>query len=203
MPRDGKTRLSNMEFSLPIKIKRILKGIALYQIAGGIIGFMVIGWIIANTHDFSITQILTLPFAICLFGFSIFCGQRILKGEINKALKLSTINQSLQLLNFSVFGFVFKYTAGLYVAIGFDYTNVFIFVLNFGPSEFILNIDSSYDQILLQMNLVSIFILSTIIKLKKVVEVELALFNSVLPYDNSGNLLRSLEDIQLDDNYVD
>src|SRR5450432_263188 len=171
-----------MEFSISPGIKKKLRSIAWYQIAGGIAGFIVIVWNVVNNDNFTFIQILTGAFAVGVFGFSIFCGQKILKAEINKALKLSAINQSLQLISFSVFGYAFKYAAGLSVAVGFDYSDNFLFSLHFGVSEFDLNINSPSGLILLEFNLVAVYILWLIGQLKKKIEVELALSNSVLPF---------------------
>jgi hypothetical protein len=102
---------------IPTYIKDIekikLQALSYYQIVGGIIGIGLVILSFAQANRITGLVVVIFAFAIGLFSFSIFCGQQLLKGNIKKGLKLSTINQILQIIHFTILGFRFNYIAGI------------------------------------------------------------------------------------------
>lgn len=76
-----------------------------------------------------------------------------------KGLKLSKLNQLLQLISFWGFGYAFQYLSGIYFLIGVDLTESFSFNFNTGiSSSWKIGINSSDPTLLLNVNLVAIFL---------------------------------------------
>lgn len=165
-----------MENILNKDIKSKIKGLAIYQIAGGIIGIGLTIWLIAQTVTITGLVILIFILAAGLYSLSIYCGQQLLKGKIKSGLKLSTINQALQVINFAVLGFAFKFVAGLILSIGIDYTNDFNFTFNFSLSEFQFNINSDKELVTVGFNVVAIYLVYLIDKLQQEIENRETLF---------------------------
>lgn len=159
-----------MENIMTNNIKSKIKGLAIYQIAGGIIGIGLTIWLMAQTVTITGLVILMFILAAGLYSFSIYCGQQLLKGKIKSGLKLSTINQALQVINFAVWGFAFKFIAGLILSIGIDYTNDLKFTFNFSLSEFQFFINSNKGLVNVGINLVAIYLVYLIDKLQQEIE---------------------------------
>ena len=167
-----------MENILNNDIKSKIKGLAIYQIAGGIIGIGLTIWLIAQTVTITGLVILIFILASGLYSFSIYCGRQLLKGKIKSGLKLSTINQALQLINFAILGFAFKFVAGLILSIGIDYTNDFNITFNFSLSEFQFNINSDKELVTVGFNLVAIYLVYLIDKIHQEIENSETLFKA-------------------------
>lgn len=90
------------------EFKPKIKALGIYQVAGGIIGFVLTIWTIAGYID-SMKGILILLFSIALglYIYSIYCGILLLKNS-KEGLKHSLINQALQMVSFSFFGMLFN-----------------------------------------------------------------------------------------------
>lgn len=159
-----------MNVKLPNKLKIKLKRLANYQIAGGIIGIIWTIWLIPQTVTISGLILLIYLLAVGLYLFSIYCGRLLLKGEYELGLKLSTINQSLQIFSFALMGFAFKFVAGLYLGVGIDYTNDFKFDIKFSFSAFQININTDEELITLDFNFVAIFLVQYIMRIKEEIE---------------------------------
>lgn len=155
-----------MNLGLPNKIKTQLKQLAYYQNAGGIIGLIMVIWLIAQTT--TITGLIILIFILAggLYSFSIYCGRLLLKGDYDLGLKLSTINQALQIFSFALFGFAFRFVAGLYIGIGIDYTNDFNIKFLFSLSDFQISINRDKELITLGFNFLAIFLIQYIMRIK-------------------------------------
>ena len=112
-----------------------------------------------------IEQYLLIFFGVLLYLFSILCGLVLLKDQ-KKGLKISVVNQILQIINFSILGYAFKYISGLYISFGVDLTN-FNLELDFGLSswQFLFNVQSTTCQ--LYINILPLFLLHYIYKLIK------------------------------------
>jgi mannitol-specific phosphotransferase system IIBC component len=93
----------NTEKTLNVKIK----GIAVYQIIGGIVGNIFTILAIIETNSSSKLLLSILIVSVILFSFSIYCGVKLLQGKIKSGLKLSMINQALQILSLTVLGYEF------------------------------------------------------------------------------------------------
>jgi hypothetical protein len=155
-----------MDRRLPTKIKSKLERLAYYQIAGGTIGFIMVIWLIAQTITITGLIILLFIFAGGLHSFSIYCGRLLLKNDYDLGLKLSTINQALQIFSFALFGFAFKFVAGLCIGIGIDYTNDLNFKFSFSLSDFQVSINQDEELITLGFNFLSVFLIQHIIRIK-------------------------------------
>lgn len=167
-----------MENILNNDIKSKIKGLAIYQIAGGIIGIGLTIWLIAQTVTITGLAILIFILAAGLYSFSIYCGQQLLIGKIKSGLKLSTINQALQVINFAVLGFAFKFVAGLIMSIGIDYTNDLNLTFNFSLSEFQFNINSDKELVTVGFNIAAIYLIYLIDKLQQEIEKRETLFKA-------------------------
>jgi hypothetical protein len=159
-----------MNLRLPNNIKTKLERLAYYQIAGGAIGVIMVIWLIAQTVTITGIVILIFVLAIGLDIFSIYCGRLLLKGEHDIGLRLSTINQALQIFSFALFGFAFKFVAGLCLGIGIDYTNDFKFDFNLTISTFEISINTEHELINLGFNFVAVFLIQYIMRIKDEIE---------------------------------
>ncbi|MDN3586907.1 hypothetical protein QWY86_09525 [Pedobacter aquatilis] len=139
-----------------------------------------------NGKTITITGLLILIFifAAGLYSFSIYCGQLLLKGKIKEGLKLSTINQALQVINFAIFGFSFKFVAGLILSIGIDYTNDFNFTFNFSFPGFQFNINSNGELVTVGFNIVAIYLVYFINKIQQEIDNRETLFKTSQNIDN-------------------
>jgi len=193
MLKDNKTNLILMENILNNDIKSKIKGLAIYQIAGGIIGIGLTIWLIAQTVTITGLVILFFILAAGLYSFSIYCGQQLLKGQIKSGLKLSIINQALQVINFAVLGYAFKFVAGLILSIGINYTNDFKITFNFSLSEFQFNINSEKELVTVGFNVVAIYLVYFIDKLQQDIENRETLFKASQNIDTNTESLTTEE----------
>jgi hypothetical protein len=107
-------------------------------------------------------------FIIALYCFSIYCGILLIRKR-KYGLKLSKMNQILQAISFSMFGYAYQYISGVYFSVGLDLTESFIFKFNFGISSWQLNINSDNPAQTLSLNLFAIFLIIVIDKLSNTV----------------------------------
>ena len=156
------TTFMNEEIKKPIISKVNL--LAYYQILGGIVGIILIALLIANVSNYTSLIIIMIFIASVLYSYSIACGIFLFK-NVKRGLKYSIINQFLQIINFSLFGYGFKYISGLFFTIETDIARSFNFELKWGTSswEFLFNNDNGEKVI--SINLVAIFLVVLIDKL--------------------------------------
>jgi hypothetical protein len=147
--------------------KTKLKLLGYYQIIGAVLGFLIILYTILTAQEISISLLLIILPVVCLYIFSAFCGHQLLFGSINLGLKLSTINQLLQAIHFSLFGLTYKYVSGLILAIGLDYTTDPDLLFNFALTTFDLTFTSNSDSIIVGVNLIAVYAIYLIDKLKQ------------------------------------
>jgi len=159
-------------------IKLKIKGLAYYQIVGGIIGFglTVMAFIQATATNGLLISLLAV-FA-GLFGFSILCGQQLLKSNLKRGLKLSTANQILQVFNFALLGYSYKYVAGLLLSLGVDLTSGFNLTFNFSIPAFQFDINQETETLNIGFNLIAVFLVYYIDKLQKDIELKKELFDA-------------------------
>ena len=142
-----------------------------YQIVGGIIGLGLTIWIISGLTTIIGPLLLLLLIATGLYGYSIYCGSLLLKRK-ESGLSHSLINQFLQLVNFSISGFVFQYISGVYLSMGVDLTNSFNFTFNVGVSSWQLAINSDSESLVFNFNFVALFLILWIGKLRRKINKE-------------------------------
>ena len=152
-------------------IKRRFAFLGIYQIAGGIVGLLLVTWYFIQVNVFSGIYLWAPLLAFPFFGYSIYCGILLLQKK-ESGLRLSFVNQCLQLFGFVFFGYGFKYVSGVFLAVGIDLTNSVEFGLNFGISTWQININSEDTSFLINFNLVALYLVIFITKLQRRIETE-------------------------------
>ncbi|MGV3557130.1 hypothetical protein [Larkinella arboricola] len=99
-----------------------LRYIGLYQIIGGIVGLLMVGYALMTGEGLLKNSAITVLSGSLLFTYSIVCGWFILIHH-HQSLKLSIINQGFQVLMIGFGSFLFKYCSGIYLTLGFDVLN--------------------------------------------------------------------------------
>lgn len=154
-----------MTNSFPTDISNKIKGLAIYQIAAGIIGNILTIALIARQAAVPGIFLLLFLIALGLYSYSIYCGILLLKYQV-KGLNHSSLNQYLQLINFSIFGYAFQYIAGIYLSAGVDLTNSINLKMNLGLSAWQMSINRDKDIVLINLNFVALFLVIFIDNLK-------------------------------------
>ena len=143
-----------------------------YQIIGGAIGIAIIIWLVNKTADITAASVLLLTLMMLLFSFSFFCGVRLIQAKAG-ALKLSLINQCLQVFGFAILGYAFNYVAGLYLSVEFDLTEAVNIHVGFGISKFALQLNSDSATTAFSFNIIALLVIFWISKLMKEVKTEM------------------------------
>jgi hypothetical protein len=149
-----------------LKFLSKLKGLGIYQIIGGAIGVILITWTTVNSQQIAELSIVIYLFMLLFFAFSVYCGILCLRKD-NNALKLSLINQILQIIGFAMFGFAFQYAAGAYFTAGLDLTESFNFTFGVGVSKFDFNINNESQRLEVHFNLIALALIIFIEKMRK------------------------------------
>jgi len=142
-----------------------LLALGYYQIAGGIIGICLLIWLVLSIISFNLLLSIILLSALALFLFSIYSGISLLKNT-GKGLRLSLVNQILQLVTFSFAGYAYQYISGVYFSVGLDLTESFNFTFYAGISSWKLNINTDSPEYIFSFNLVAFFLLVLIIRMR-------------------------------------
>jgi hypothetical protein len=148
----------------PKDIQKKLRALGIYQITGGIIGIGITLWLI-NLFAAPALLLVIVLLALGLYAYSIYCGVLVLKNA-KRGLKLSKINQLLQLVSFSAFGYAFQYVSGAFMSVGLDLTESLNFKFNTGISSWQININSDNPFLIININLLALFLIMAIDKLQ-------------------------------------
>ncbi|TAL50549.1 MAG: hypothetical protein EPN92_01585 [Chitinophagaceae bacterium] len=132
-----------------------LKYLGIYQIIGGAIGVLLILWALLNSQQLTGLFIMIYLFMLLFFGFSIYCGTLCIKTK-NNALQFSLINQILQVIGVAMFGFAFKYAAGIYLTAGLDLTETFNLKFGAGISRFDFNFNNETERLEIDFNFIAL-----------------------------------------------
>lgn len=152
-------------FSKDVAFK--LKALAIYQIVFGLLGLGVTFFLILSISLSNILLILICMVPIVLYAYCVYCGV-VLFQKKDPALKYTLLNQYLQLVNFSIIGYAFKYIAGLSFFIGVDVTEGFMVNFKFGLfSSWDINIATENSDMIINCNLVALAIIIFINNLRK------------------------------------
>ncbi|GAB3902150.1 hypothetical protein [Spirosoma agri] len=149
---------------IPAQYTRRIRTIGFYQIIGGGVGLLMMGWAL-STNEASKGILIFTASGCLLLGFSIVCGWGLLNGD-KRALPLSIINQSLQIIMIGIGGFLFKYCAGLYVMLGIKFIDELKMTADIGLSTFELNINSG-EQGAVSFNLIAILLFISLLRLQE------------------------------------
>lgn len=137
-----------------------------YQIVGGVIGIGITIWFLLGLVSFNWLLLIIVVPAFFLFLFSVYCGFLLLRKN-SRGIKLSLLNQYLQLISFAFTGYAYQYASGVFLTIGIDLTESFNFLFNMGISSWELNINTDSPTIALKFNLVAFYLIIAIEKIKK------------------------------------
>lgn len=145
---------------------QLIKTLGLYQVAGGLVGIIIIVWGIFKNGTFSLQVLLVYLLVILFFAYSIYAGICCLYNKKN-ALQVSLINQLLQLFSFAVMGYAFKYASGIYLSIGIDLTDSYDFSVGAGISSFTFNFNIETERLEIEINLIALALILWIDRLIK------------------------------------
>jgi hypothetical protein len=108
-----KLRIKNTDLTIKI--------ISWLQIVGGITGIGLMVYLMVQTGAINGAMMFIFLFGLALFCYSIYAGKTLLT-ETNKlkGIILAIINQCLQVVHFSLFGYGLSYSSGAEVALGFQ-----------------------------------------------------------------------------------
>ncbi len=163
-----------MKKLLSEKTRSDLTKLGIYQIAGGSIGIFLVIWALYKDMNLSWLTVLLYIIILAFFFFSVFCGFLCADAKPN-ALKLSFINQLLQVVGFAAFGFAFSYVAGLYVSVGVDLTESFDLSFVAGISKIDLRVNNGSSKMEVGINIVGLLIVIWIDRLMKRAKSEIEL----------------------------
>ena len=145
--------------------KRLVKKInfiEIYQIIGGIIGFLFTLYLLFTT-DLSKYQngigYLSMLTPFLFFGFCIYSGIILNKKNYVQGLKLVFISLLMQLIAFDVFGLFYSAINGIGINLTLNLTNDVIAGFDFYPSQFLLALNSNSAIFIVKINLITIAML--------------------------------------------
>ncbi|WP_205499965.1 hypothetical protein [Rufibacter psychrotolerans] len=110
-------------------------GIAVYQLAGGLIGLGLCLKMIPALQNPSASTWVGIFAAAVLYIFSILCGFLLFR-QTRLAFNLSLANQILQAFSFSMSGLTYNFVAGLKVGVGIDFLESWLFKFRLSLSSF-------------------------------------------------------------------
>jgi len=143
-----------------------LKAFGIYQIIGGAISLAITIYAIFLLASVNILLVGLFIFALGICCFSIYCGYILFKDPM-KGLQLSNINQFLQLIQFSGFGFAFKYLSGVSLCLAVTFSNPFNIHLGLNfLSTYQIIFDGLLTDLVLSINFVALFFILWIRKIK-------------------------------------
>ncbi|MBC7749517.1 MAG: hypothetical protein H7Z76_13245 [Methylotenera sp.] len=157
-----------------------LKLLSFYQIFGGVLGCGISLWVfislisIQRKEDILFYTVLSLC-SFSLYIYSIFCGSLLLrKSSRIKGLHFSLVNQLMQVVSFSIFGFAFKYISGLYTSIGFDLVkNTLLFKWGLSTWEILFNSNSVISEIHINIfSLLLVFLIDRLLRIFALSDIE-------------------------------
>lgn len=142
-----------------------------YQIVGGLIGiFLTLYWFY-NADEVKSAFYLLIILQLLMYLFSFTCGVLLFKGN-NYAIRLSLINQMLQIVGFSCLGYGFEYVAGASFDVFIGYTDGITCTSGFGLSNWhlLINNDTGIKEI--SINFIAVSFVWYILKLKSKLKLE-------------------------------
>ena len=153
------------------KTARKLRIIGIYQFLGGFLGIGFTCLVIMNQAIFTSLVLFIVAIMLTFFSYSIFCGILLIKKK-KSGLFHSKINQYLQLFGFASYGYAYQFASGACFTLGIDLTNSFFFTFNASLSSFHVSINTDSNSLLINFNLVALFMILFIEGLEKKITVE-------------------------------
>lgn len=145
---------------------RKLDLLSIYQMFGGIIGIVILIYLLFQLDEINVAYIFVLGIGFTLYIFSFAAGLFLFQRK-PYGLKFSLLNQLLQVIGFSFWGFGIEYVAGLSFSVFLKYTDSFDFTTTLGLSNWhiLINGDGQIREI--SINLVALFLVFVILKRKR------------------------------------
>lgn len=144
------------------RLEKKINFIEIYQIIGGIIGFLFTLYLLFTT-DLSKYQngigYLSMLTPFLFFGFCIYSGIILNKKNYVQGLKLVFISLLMQLIAFDVFGLFYSAINGIGINLTLNLTNDVIAGFDFYPSQFLLALNSNSAIFIVKINLITIAML--------------------------------------------
>lgn len=144
------------------RLEKKINFIEIYQIIGGIIGFLFTLYLLFTT-DLSKYQngigYLSMLTPFLFFGFCIYSGILLNKKNYVQGLKLVFISLLMQLIAFDIFGLFYSAINGIGINLTLNLTNDVIAGFDFYPSQFLLALNSNSAIFIVKINLVTIAML--------------------------------------------
>ncbi|PSL23173.1 hypothetical protein [Dyadobacter jiangsuensis] len=156
-----------MEQILTAKLKSRVKNLAWYQIAGGALGIVMFIYALTQTGVIEGITLLLIATGIFLYGFSIYCGRLLTRGEIRNGLYMSKINQVLQIVQFAVGGYAYLYVSGASAVFKIDLSSGTDLGFEVGPSNLNLTIHKQEELVVLGINILAIYLTYYIIRMEE------------------------------------
>ena len=143
-----------------------MKIISWLQIIGGVTGIWLVAYLMLRTETINGPILLILLTGLGLFTYSIYSGKRLLTDEGKTAgIILSIINQAIQLLKWSMFGYGLSYSSGAEIVLGIQGL-IFKFNLAVIASNFKMAINSE-SEFFIKINVIAVFVLIVLIDIFK------------------------------------
>jgi hypothetical protein len=164
-------------FSKSIAIK--LRVLGWYQIIGGAIGVLLTLWLFVKMQTLSGLIILLFIIAFGLYGLSITAGKKLLGAQYQTGLKLSMINQFLQIVSFLFLGYGYMYVSGMALSGNISYNvggygSGFKLGFDLGIfSKWNIDINSDNRSFNVSVNFLAIYLLYFIYRLRQKINDEL------------------------------
>lgn len=144
--------------------KLALQLIGWLQCVGGIFGFGLLAYLMLNTGAISGAILLIFCVGILLFGYSTYCGKRLIfDQEKTGAIIVSIINHFLQLIQWSMLGYGLTYTSGVGITAGIN-KGPFHFTVGATTSNFNMSINSDIEFVF-KINLLALFIILVLLNI--------------------------------------
>ena len=152
------------EFEKKLKNQRkILKGIGIFEIIGGVTGIGLLIYYSSKGIQTSSYVLLIILFAIGFYTYSIYAGNKLYRLNENGAFH-SRILQYLQIIGISFAGVTFILTSGGYLFVGYNFTEGNIDFNASIASRFRMNLLHSPYGNFLYINILPIIIISLLEK---------------------------------------
>lgn len=154
------------------KINKQISAFGIYQILGGIIGVALSLYFTSKAGVFNFPILILTLFVLSLYSFSVYCGFLLLRKSYLKGLNLSIINQVFQIITFSVLGFTFQYTSGIFLYFGLNLTEDTLFTYNIGLTTFNFKWNSDPNITAFSINIIAIILMNFAFKLREKISQE-------------------------------
>ncbi|TDP01570.1 hypothetical protein [Flavobacterium sp. 245] len=142
------------------KTEQRIKIFGIYQIIGGSFGILLSLYFTRNAGVLNI-------FILTIYSFSIYCGFLLLQKKYMQGLNLSIVNQALQIISFSVLGFTFAYTSGMFFYFGLNLTEDTLLTYNAGLTTFNFKWNSDPKDAAFSFNIIALLLMNVSFNLKE------------------------------------